>query len=707
MKLRPQLIVFMLGAIVPVAVFAVFVATMLVERDRETFLRGAQERTLALMTAVDTELHGQISSLEALAVMPASSSGDRRRFRETARNFLASQGDWLNITLARPDGQQVVNLRVPEGRPLPNIRRLEGGFERLIATRQPVVGDLVIAPVSGAWNLSVRVPVIRRGELRYVLSAAIQSKAIDRIFAAQQLGREWGAVAIDRNQRFVSRNWEPEKFVGKMASQSLRDALARAPNGWFRGRTVEGIEVYSPYWRSEWSGWAVSMGVPAAAVDAAAARAGWILLLGVFGSILVALAGAHLVSRRIVDPIVSLAAAADSMARGTPVEVPETTHIDELRSLEAAVNTAVQAQQALQRADRAKDEFLAMLSHELRNPLAALGAAAHVLKVAEPTRDAAIKARGVVERQTKHMSRLIGDLLDISRVTHGKLALERQRLDLGDAVARLVNVWRASGRFERHPVHLETAPAWVDADRARVEQMTANLLDNALKFTPAGRAVRIGVGREGRDAVLRVADEGAGLAPGSTARLFELFVQPGHRGGGGLGIGLALVKRLAEMHGGSVIAESEGPDRGAVFTVRLPLAASGDAPAAEAAIAAAPSRSILIVEDNDDARQMLEVALTLSGHKVRAAHDGASGLALAAAAPPEVALIDVGLPDMDGYEVARRLRATPAGRRIGLIALTGYGQPEDRRRALEAGFDAHLTKPVAADRLKQAIAELR
>jgi len=705
MKLRPQLMLLMLGAIVPVALFAVFVAVMLVERDRETFLRGAQERALALMTAVDAELRGQVTTLEAVAVMPALASGALRRFRASARDILKTQPDYLNITLARPDGQQVVNLRVPEGRPLPNIRKLDRSFERALESRKAVVGDLVVAPVGGDWNFSVRVPVLFEGQVRYVLSAAIRSETIDRIIAAQKLGPEWGAAVVDGNLRFISRSFRPGTPMepGASASDSLREALARAPYGWFRGRSVEGIEVYSPYSRSAWSGWTVAMGVPAAAVDAAAARAAWVLLAGVFGSILFAIVGAHLISRRIADPIVSLAAAADAMARGAPVDVPGSTHITELRSLQAALNTAIHAQQGLHKADRAKDKFLAMLSHELRNPLAALGAAAHVLKVADPASDAAMRARGVVERQTRHMSRLIGDLLDISRVIHGKLALERRRIDLADVVARLVTVWRSSGRFERHRVILEAKPAWVDADRARLEQVAANLLDNALKFSGAGKPVHVSVAPEDGSAVLRIVDEGAGFAAETAQKMFELFAQAG--GGGGLGIGLALVKRIAEMHGGSVSAESKGPGRGATFTVRLPAAAPAVDAAADRSSMPGGGRSILLVEDNDDARQMMQAALTLDGHAVRSARDGTSGLALAAEAAPDVALIDVGLPDMDGYEVARRLRAGESGRRMGLIALTGYGQPEDRRRAFEAGFDAHLTKPVAADRLKQAIAE--
>jgi CheY-like chemotaxis protein/anti-sigma regulatory factor (Ser/Thr protein kinase) len=307
------------------------------------------------------------------------------------------------------------------------------------------------------------------------------------------------------------------------------------------------------------------------------------------------------------------------------------------------------------------------------------------------------------------MARLIADLLDVSRVTLGKLALQRARFNVADAVSSVVDVWRASGRLDTHKVSLAAEPAWVDGDRARIEQIVANLLDNALKFTPAGAAVTVSVRREGAEAVLRVADQGIGLAAEECERVFDLFVQAERteRAGGGLGIGLALVKRLAELHGGSVSVSSEGRGRGAVFMVRLPAveqpAARDDAPS----MRVDGARSILIVEDNDDARQMLQTVLALRGHEVRAARDGKTGLALAAVAPPDVALIDVALPDMDGYEVARRLRAALGARRIGLVAVTGFGQAEDQRRALEAGFDAHLVKPVTPEQLEQVIAGLR
>jgi CheY-like chemotaxis protein len=303
------------------------------------------------------------------------------------------------------------------------------------------------------------------------------------------------------------------------------------------------------------------------------------------------------------------------------------------------------------------------------------------------------------------MARLIADLLDVGRVSAGKVGLARERVDLSEAVSGVASEWRSSGRFDRHHLALELASVWVDADRARMEQIAANLLDNAVKFTPAGKGIRVSVRGEGDSAVLRVHDEGMGLQTGEGERIFDLFMQ-GRHGEGGMGIGLALVKRLVELHGGTVAAESEGAGRGAAFTVRLPAAAAPGVEAEPEKSLPGAARSVLLIEDNDDTRHMLEAALAAGGHSVRSARDGAGGLALAAQSPPEVALIDIGLPDMDGYELARRLRTARGCERLSMVAITGYGRPEDRQRAVEAGFAAHLTKPVTPERLRRALARL-
>src|SRR6266850_1253516 len=363
----------------------------------------------------------------------------------------------------------------------------------------------------------------------------------------------------------------------------------------------------------------------------------------------------------------------------------------------------------MERANQAKDEFLAMLGHELRNPLNAIGSAASLLGLGNGAPEMAERARAIIHRQVQHLARLVEDLLDVSRVTSGKVVLVRQATDLAEVATSTIASWRAAGRFARHRLALEVAPAWVDADPTRLEQVLGNLLANALKYTPSGGAITVRVAADGDSAVLEVEDTGAGILPELRHKVFDLFVQGERtldRAQGGLGIGLTLTRALVEMHGGTVEARSAGAGRGATFTIRLPRI---PAPAATArppkpAPATRVPRRILLVEDNVDAREMLRAQLAQEGHDVHAAADGPTGVEMAAAVRPDVVLIDIGLPGFDGYEVARRIRVSAWGKSMLLVALTGYGQADDRRRALDAGCDLHVTKPVFPERLAEIIA---
>jgi CheY-like chemotaxis protein len=331
-----------------------------------------------------------------------------------------------------------------------------------------------------------------------------------------------------------------------------------------------------------------------------------------------------------------------------------------------------------------------------------------VLESGDTPSPTAQRARTVIGRQVQHLARLVDDLLDVSRVTTGKVRLNRESLDLGDLVANAMTAWREAGRFQRHEVALDVSPVWINADETRVEQILTNLVGNALKYTPAGGQVTVRVTKNREHAVLEVADTGIGIPPGLIGRIFDLFVQGDRlldRAQGGLGLGLTLVKALVALHGGAVDVKSAGANDGTVFTVRFPSVSAPVAsrPVVTSSPHAIPGRRILIVEDNEDAREMLRLMLTLAGHDVHESGDGLTAVALAATLAPDVALVDVGLPGIDGYEVARRLRAGHGGERMLLVATTGYGQAEDRERALDAGFDAHLTKPVSPERLAEVI----
>jgi len=440
----------------------------------------------------------------------------------------------------------------------------------------------------------------------------------------------------------------------------------------------------------------------------------WLMGAGIAAAVVLALLLAAALARKIAAPIVSLAAATRALVSGGKIEMPGRIGIREIAEATEALGKAAAAvrsrETAARDAERAKDEFLAILSHELRNPLASLSAAAYLVRRTAAAGGAA-NALDTIDRQVQQMTRLVDDLLDLSRITKGKVDLNRQPLDLAQVVGKAVQELRAAGRLEKHRVRLELAPAWARADAARIGQIAANLIGNAVKYTPEGGDITVGVRRAREAAVLSVRDSGIGMAPELAARVFDLFVQgEGSRqhGAGGMGIGLALVKQLAELHGGAAAAASEGPGRGAQFTVSLPaIEAQAEQPAA--ALQGAERRRhgrshrILLIEDNEDARRNLRAALTLDGHQICEAADGPAGIRSAAEFNPEVAIIDVGLPGLDGFQVAQTLRGGAARAPMVLIALTGYTQPDALRRAREAGFDEYLTKPIAPDRLTRLI----
>jgi PAS domain S-box-containing protein len=354
--------------------------------------------------------------------------------------------------------------------------------------------------------------------------------------------------------------------------------------------------------------------------------------------------------------------------------------------------------------DRRKDEFLAMLSHELRNPLAPIRNAVDLLReVGGPELG---HARDVVDRQVTHLARLVDDLLDVSRITRGKVALRPEFVDLAEVAERAVETTRPLMEALGHKLELEISeePPLLYADPTRLGQVVANLLNNAAKYTEKGGLITLRARREGGEAVVRVTDTGAGIPADILPHVFELFAQADRtldRARGGLGIGLTLVKSLVEQHGGSVQAYSEGPGRGSEFVVRLPIHAGPEPPAAPSAAlpptAAALPQRVLVVDDNADAADTLAMLLSVRGYDVRVARDGPAALGAARDFHPELVLLDIGLPGMDGYAVARALRADQAYNPLRLVALTGYGREEDRRRSAEAGFDHHLVKPVAPE----------
>ena len=356
--------------------------------------------------------------------------------------------------------------------------------------------------------------------------------------------------------------------------------------------------------------------------------------------------------------------------------------------------------------NRAKDEFLAMLGHELRNPLASISNAVHLLQHAETSPAHRQYAQDVIARQSLHLTRIVDDLLDVGRAIKGKMLLRRQPIDIHATVAGALRALRTAGVTANRHVDFQGVVAWVNADRTRIEQIVNNLVSNAVQHTREGGRIAVRVEAQPDSVGVTVSDDGAGMDAETAARAFELFFQ-GHQGPerkrGGLGIGLTLVRRLLELHGGSIEAESGGLGSGATFRLRLPtIAAPPVTASANGDTGVRCARRVVIVEDSEDTRVSLQRILEHEGHTVHTAIDGPSGFDTIAQLKPDVALIDIGLPGLDGYRLAQQLRST--GIRTFLIALTGYGRPEDRSRAHDSGFDAHMTKPPPMDRLLALVA---
>ena len=370
--------------------------------------------------------------------------------------------------------------------------------------------------------------------------------------------------------------------------------------------------------------------------------------------------------------------------------------------------------EALEHAERQMNEFLAMLGHELRNPLAPIRNAVAMMQQSELSPSQLSWARDVIDRQITHLARLVDDLLDVSRITSGKITLQKEPLALIPLVSATAEASRPLFEARGHTLEtvLPSESLRVAGDSTRLSQILLNLLNNAAKYTPEGGRIRLAVEKDGQEAVVRVRDSGIGIPADLLPKVFDLFAQGERsldRTEGGLGIGLTLVRQLVQMHGGSVEAHSEGPGRGSEFVVRLPHFAAppaADRPAVQDTEGSSPmgSRRVLVVDDNRDSVETMALLLHLWGHEVRTAYDGPSALALAAEYRPDVVLLDIGLPGMNGYEVAKRLREIPGLEKSVLVAVTGYGQESDRQRARKAGFDRHLVKPVEPTALQDLLA---
>jgi signal transduction histidine kinase/ActR/RegA family two-component response regulator len=709
--LRSRLLVLAFGSMVPVLALCLLLAWILLERETALMRDGAFTRNRAVASAVDAKLDGHLAALRALGTLQALERGDLQAFKDAATRAQAAQPHWRNVLLVDEGGRQLLNLRMPLGAALPTEDDSElPSLREVLASGEARIGNLGRGPITGFVGIPMQIRVQVAGQPR-ALKLILDPQAFAVLMTSQELPATWVAAIVDGNGKFIARN--PARAPGELASPGLRAAMREQRSGWMSIRTLEGLDAQQAFVGSALSPWTIAVAMPKDEVLAGARRAALWLALGTVLSMAVAGGLALALARRVARPIHTLAQAAHDVGSAdvTPLldDIAQRPGFAEALEVNRALQHAVQSigerealrereRVALREADQAKNEFLAMLGHELRNPLSAITTSAQVLRLSKPGADTGARAHQVIERQARQMSRLVEDLMDISRLATGKLRLELELLDLCAVVERTLETWRQGNTLHDVRVALHCGPTWVRIDRSRVEQILVNLLENAAKFSPKGGAIDVEVRSQGQHAVLEVRDQGQGIAPEDLTQIFETFYQGTqslHRPQGGLGLGLALVKRLAELHGGRVQAHSDGTGHGTTLAVQLPLAV---APAQRDAVSDAPraaqGRRVLVVEDNDDGRLALEMMLRLEGHDVEAVASGAAALDAVQRRPPEVAIIDVGLPDIDGWELARRLSRMALVPRPLLVAITGFGQHEDKERSRQAGFDLHLTKPV-------------
>jgi signal transduction histidine kinase/ActR/RegA family two-component response regulator len=725
-SIRWHLFQVQLVSIVPIGLFAaamLYLHWQVQENERE---RSQMESVRLIAAAVDNALDSTVERLSIFARLWSSTDLSEEAIYGQAKVALKANADWRNIVAFGADGHGVFRTDLPFGATVPASIHPEL-LEPVVMRRTPVISDVFYGTGAGLPLVAVAVPVVPGAVVTHVRMASLDINGYDRLLA--QPGQPDGAVAglLDRNLKFVARSLEGEMRRGEDPAPGVADDMRVNREGLKRYVNLNGTPVYNA-WTLTRHGWMAGFATPSGPVD----NAFWNHLL-VFGFVWLAAMSAGVLyafakARPIAASLESLEDQAGHFAEGRGITNLPDSRVDEvhraftalerasallqsaMRERDRSLETERDARAVAETANAAKDEFLAMLGHELRNPVGAVSSAAAIVRNRNATPEQVDFAAGVIERQVAHLKRLIDDLLDVGRVMTGRILLELHPVDLAASARGVVSTLRTAGRLADRHVELDATAAWVQADHVRIEQILTNMLVNAACYTSPGGHIHVHVASEGADAIIEVSDDGRGIAAEDLSRVFDLFFQGDasvDRSAGGLGIGLTLVQRLATMHGGGVTVTSGGRGQGARFTVRLPAIAAPQARPIE--VNAAPAdraHTVLVVEDNADARESLSVALTFEGYRVLEATDGPSALEIVRRERPPLAVLDIGLPRMDGYELARCIR-DELGRDIVLIALTGYGAERDAARAADAGFDQHLTKPVDLNELMKVLDERR
>ncbi len=585
-KIATYLFGVVVGLLVPTMVFSVAVVVAYDRQQRTAVQRGWVETARALVNAVDRELIGATRVLQTLGTAQSLDRHDLATFHHSASRLLATRPGWVSIALAAPSGVVVLDTSIAVGAPGPALRE-PASFAEVLRTAQPVIGGLTQS--GGRHVFPIRVPIVRDGAVTYVLTALVPPDAIAEILKRQDTPPGVLAGIFDARGTIVARTSGAETFVGRPVSPDVRQLLRTQDEGWAGvTRTLEGVPVYTAFSRSPVTRWGVALGIPAAAVEGPLSRSLTAMVVGGLAVLLLATAVSVYMGRRIAGPLETLAAAARRFGRaerpipdaafGGPEEVVTVARTLAAAAAEqhraeaeraALLAEAEAARAEAERANRAKDEFLTVLSHEIRNPLNAISGAVAVLERTEPSSAGVLE---VLKRQTQQLARFVDDLVEVTRLGSPTIQLRWEPVPLHEVVRRTVLAFQPRAQAAGHVLRLDAEVVWVDGDPGRLEQIVANLVDNALKYTPSAGEIVVSIGPIGDRAELKVSDTGSGMSPELLPRVFELFVRGSEAAGSpaGLGVGLALVRRLVELHGGVVTADSAGQGKGSCFTVVLP-----------------------------------------------------------------------------------------------------------------------------------------
>jgi signal transduction histidine kinase/ActR/RegA family two-component response regulator len=743
-RLRTILALLVLATTLPLAVFAGRLILTSWAEQQALVDRQNIEQARAVLLSVDLEIDRAMTALQVLAALDPIDYPDRTHFTEIAARMIPLHRGWKSVRLVSPSLRVLADTDRDPVEPSALVN--PDWALAVLQTGRPAVSTLRQDPKSGQWVISVGIPVKGpRNAIKYVLGVRMYARAFSDILDQSRLPAGAVVALVDTVPVIIARTRNQERYIGRPPTADFAEHSRSGPEGSWRTRMLEGTPAYSAWARSPLTGWTIGVGLPSSAIDGPIRRSFVALTALGVGILGAGIMFASYLSRGIVRAHRKAAAAAGSLARGEPAD-PFPSRLAEVNDLSAALRDAAvilqtrmrerdEAQREVDRnrarlleqeqigrraaeaLSRAKDEFVATVSHELRTPLNAIYGWVALLKSGQLDAARQAHALEVIERNTRAQTQLIEDLLDMSRVIRGTLRLEMQPTALSEVLEAAVDAVRptATARQIELTVHAGAA-AVVSADHSRLQQVIWNLLANAIKFTPRGGWVDARLDIEEDEAVVRISDTGEGIDPEFLPHVFDRFRQETGditRTHSGLGIGLALVRHLTELHGGIVTAESAGKGQGATFSIRLPLVrttpeatrVSTGAVRADG-IAELTGIHVLAVDDDADARDLVSTALRQAGARVTTAGSVADAAAAVDGEEIHVVLTDIAMPNDSGYDLLRRLRADARTAAAPVVAITAYTRPEDRERAMAAGFDAQVTKPVRPKELVELLASL-